>query len=359
MLQKGAVLLLLVVVAGCGSSTSNEKPEAVERHLVYERLIGETGIWIADADGRGPRLLVHKGHFPVLSPNGKWVAYSGECAEPEEPGCSYVVSTAADEEPRLLATGAGTMMWSPGSERIVTVHPSRPELVSIDVASGKAVELAEGTFWGWSVSPDGKQVVFARLEDPEAEVVLGEKVDLFVVGIEGGEAKRITESGDAVEPVWGPKSIAFAKVISCLDFPPPKGCSNNTWGRHEIWQVQPDGSSSRPIVSPLPKRFLGQGYLGLVPIDWSGDGRALLGGWLNEWGRIPMAVDVKTGDVRQLGEDQASEGLALSRDGNLALVETIDNVGSYPKSNAVLIAPYAGGKAHLVAVGATGASWNR
>ena len=132
-----------------------------------------------------------------------------------------------------------------------------------------------------------------------------------------------------------------------------------SWGRHEIWQVQPDGSDRRPIVSPLPKRFLGQGYIGLVPIDWSDDGRALLAGWLNEWGRIPMAVNPQTGEARQLAEDQASDGVALSSDGEMALVETIDNVGSYLKANRVLIAPYAGGKAHLVASGATGASWNR
>src|SRR5439155_9257602 len=103
--------------------------------------------------------------------------------------------------------------------------------------------------------------------------------------------------------------------------------------------------------SPLPRRFLGQGYIGLVPIDWSTDGRALLAGWLNEWGRIPMAVDARTGDVRQLAAGQASDGVALSSDGETALVEAIDNVGSYPKSNTVLIAPYAGGKAQLVASG--------
>jgi hypothetical protein len=43
-----------------------------------------------------------------------------------------------------------------------------------------------------------------------------------------------------------------------------------------------------------------------------------------------MAVDLETGEVRELANNQASEGVALSSDGEMALVETIDNAGSYP-----------------------------
>jgi Tol biopolymer transport system component len=361
-LRKGAALLALAFIAGCGSAEKAAEPEPAERHLVYEKLIGDKGIWIADVDGSLPRRLVPRGDLPAISPDGTWVTYSGECSESDTSACDtlYIVSTSDTDKPRRLSTVvSGTITWSQDSKRVV--GESRGRLLSIEVESGKSVEVAEGSFSGWSISPDGDQIVFAREEKPGGNLMSGFDVDLFVSDLDGGEPKRITESHDAAYPVWGPKSIAFSKLISCHGAPgrPPTGCMNNTWGRHEIWRVEPDGSDRRPIVSPLPKRFHGQGYIGLVPLDWSEDGRALLAGLLNEWGRSPLAVDPETGDVRELARDQASEGLALSRDGEMALVEMIDNVGSYPESNNVLIAPYAGGKARVVAHGATGASWNR
>jgi len=365
-LQKGAALLALAFIVGCGSVERAGGPEPVgERHLAYEKVTGETGIWIAEVDGSKPRLLVPNGHAPELSPDGKWLAYLAKCSEVTG-RCSLHLVPTSGGKPRELAGGIyADFRWSPDSERIAASQASLPAnvaLVTIDVASGDKAVLAKGGLWGWSFSPDGTQIVFARLEDPDAEPVLGTEVDLFVAGVEGGDAKRVTDTGDAAEPVWGPKSIAYAKLISCLPPAPQEaldGCRNNTWGRHEIWQIQPDGTQRTTITGPTPKRFLGQGYLGLIPIDWSDNGHALLAGWLNEWGRIPVAVDPATGEARQLAENQASEAVALSADGKMALVETIDNVGSYPNSNTVLIAPYAGGKAHQVATGATSASWNR
>jgi dipeptidyl aminopeptidase/acylaminoacyl peptidase len=340
---------------------ATDTPEPIQHHLVYEKIVGEKGIWISDVDGSHARLLAPRGNQPSISPDGKLVAYSGECKDWDTSACGtlYLVSTTDAAKPRRLSAGvSGAITWSPDSKRVVGQAGNR--LWSIEVESGKTVELADGTFnWGWSVSPDGKRVAFARPKNPHGDFVLGDEIDLFVVDIEGGDEKRITETGDAAEPVWGPTSIAFVKLIPCLTLPPPEGCKNNTWGRHEIWEVQPDGSNLHPIVSPVPKRFQGQGYLGLEPIDWSEDGRVLLGGLSNEWGSSPMAVDPESGEVHEWAENQASEALALSADGRTALVEMIDNVGSYPHSNAVLIAPYDGGKAHLIATGATGASWNR
>jgi dipeptidyl aminopeptidase/acylaminoacyl peptidase len=289
---------------------------------------------------------------PAISPDGKLVAYDGGCDQSGFCKGAYVMSTSGGE-PRQISKQIVGISWSPDSNRIVATDPGihdAPDstLLSIEVASGKAVTLAYGDVYGASFSPDGKQIVYAVAKKPSHNGFIDEKIDLFVTARDGGEAKQITDDGQSAWPVWGPKSIAFAKLI-----PTPE------WGRDELWQVQPDGSRRRPIIAPLPKRFLGQGYQGLVPVDWSEDGRALLAGWINEWGAIPIAVDPQTGTARQLVEFQGAEPVALSRAGDLALVFGVDSEGSHPEEDTVLIVPYAGGKAQVVAQGAAAASWNR
>ena len=283
----------------------------------------------------------------------RWVAYNAGCDQSGECKSAEVVSTSGGKPRPISSHLIVGISWSSDSERLVATDTGKHDapdstLLSIDVASGKAVTLANGDVYGSSFSPDGKQIVYAVAKKPSDEGFIAEEIDLFVTGRDGGEAKQITGDGQSGWPVWGPKSIAFAKLI-----PTPE------WGRNELWQIQPDGSGRRPIIAPLPKRFLGQGYQGLVPIDWSSDGGALLAGWINVRGAIPMAVDPETGHARQLFDDQASAPVALSSDGDLALVVVVDDVGSYPERNTVLIVPYAGGKAHVVARGATAASWNR
>ncbi len=109
--------------------------------------------------------------------------------------------------------------------------------MSIDVASGEEVTLARAAqFFGWSFSPDGERVVFARA-GRTADGYLSEDIDLLVTAGDGGETSRITETGDSSDPVWGPKSIAFAKYNPF----------ENKGGLSEIWQIQPDGTGPRAL----------------------------------------------------------------------------------------------------------------
>jgi dipeptidyl aminopeptidase/acylaminoacyl peptidase len=358
-LRRAALIVFALAAVGCGASPSEPggTPETVTRHLVYHRVIGETGVWIADADGTNARQLVRDGIAPEISPDGSSVAYLADCAASHCAEVHLVPSSGG--EPRLLARAGAIegITWSPDSARIVAVRTQlgtatdqfEPDeaLLSIDLASGDEVELARGHFWGWSFSPDGKEIVYAADYGPNPGAFAGRLVDLFVVGSEGGDKPRqITESGDGGYPVWGPKSIAFAKLIS-----------HRGWGRHEIWQVQPDGTGRRTITGSLPERFLGQGYIGLIPIDWSDDGRALLAGWLNEWGTVAVAVDPETGKAQSL--DSGSETVALSEDGLFALVQSGCCSETPLDEQEVLILPYDGGKPTLVVRGAVSPSWNR
>ena len=315
------VLAVLLLATGCGTAARVAGPAPVaERHLVYVKADGDS-IWIADADGGNPRPLGVSGDQPTISPDGKWVTYSGRCVADDTSACDtlYIASTSGDDKPRRLSTIVGrTITWSPDSKWIVA--SSRFKLLRIEVSSGKAAEIAVGRFQGWSISPDGNQVVFSRHGKPDDSLMLGYEVDLFVSDIDGGEAKRITNSKDAVDPVWGPKSIAFSKLIGCLPLysysPPIEGCKNNTWGRHELWAVQPDGSKLRAITSPLPDQFQMSGCVGVSPVDWSEDGANLLAAWECEFSADPIAVDVADGEMHQLGGGIA---VSLSKGGRFAL----------------------------------------
>lgn len=328
---------------------ASNKPEPVERNLVYQKLIGETGVWTAEADGSKPRLLVPNGERPVISPDGKWVAYaSGER--------SYLVPTSGGE-PSPIPEAVGGITWSPDSERIIAAG-NGGTLVSIDVPDGKQVTLiAHGGMSGdirhWSISPDGSQIVFAVAQSQGDEGIDAEKVDLFVAPSDGGDAKQITYDGDSDFPVWGPKSIAFAKLI-----PSKYPNANNEFARNEVWRIQPDGTGRTRISSPLPER-LAKGYwhcIGLEPIDWSDDGSALLAAMDCEAIGESVAVDPQTGALRSLGEGTFT--VALSQDAQFALVQWGDERVGH-ENERVLIYPYAGGKPKVVARGATAPSWNR
>jgi Tol biopolymer transport system component len=361
-LQKGAALLALAFIVGCGSAEKAAGPEPTERHLVYEKLIGEKGIWIADSDGTRPRLLVPDGSSPSISPDGKWVAYFAECKERagSELPCTYIVSTSGGE-PRLLSTSRldEPMTWSPTSERVASISAfggheyqqggDDDELLTIDVASGEEVMVAHAPqFFGWSFSPDGESIVFAPAHRNE-DGYFSDDIDLFVTSADGGEARRITETGDSTDPVWGPESIAFAKHIPLAD----------GGAVPAIWQIQSDGTDLARITKRLPS---GLGKDGMFPIEWSEDGGALLAGVFRDLGADPVVVDPETGATQELGRfgrPWGAQPIALSRDGGSVLVQEGSSAHVSDKDRTVLIVASEGAKPKVVARGAWVPSWNR
>ena len=289
----------------------------------------------------------------MISPDGKWVIYV-DCDPKDEWVCkgTFVVSTAGGK-PRRLSSDFdrprwGT--WSPDSKRVLVIRGGVGQalaLVSIDLASGKESTLAEGVTWQWSFSPDGKQIVYVRA-GPAAQAPGMKRTDLFVVDSAGGVPTQITHTGDSAAPVWGLKSIAFARLA--------------TDGR-ELWQIQPDGSGLKTITGALREPFRAEGGNvsdGIEPVAWSEDGRALLSAWFTGTNAIPVTVDPVGGKIHELVDDDTSNAVAISRDGQLALAYTYPYQGGADEdSSTVLIVPYAGGKPTIVARGAGSPSWNR
>jgi tricorn protease-like protein len=354
--SRTALLLPVALIAvGCGSPNDVAGPGPVKRYLVYEKATGEKGVWIAATDGSSPRLLVPDARNPAISPNGASVAYVGGCSAEDICKGTYVISTAGGK-PRRISSDRPTFppaafTWSPDSKRLLLTRGSTPfeeELVSMDVADGSTSTIAKGRFYGASFSPDGQQIVYSKATSGTARS--GEDAcDLFVVTSDGGEPKRITHTGDNADPVWGPKSIAFSRVVW-----------KDSWGRNEIWRIQSDGSDRTTITGPLPDEFSQSGSDGLVPIGWSDDGRVLLGGLTTYVGATPVAVDLDGGRPNTIADVEGIDTTGISDDGRFVLAYTNPPMGGpSEESTAVLIFLYAGGKPTVVARGAWAPSWNR
>ena len=230
-----------------------------KRYLVYEKAIGKKGVWIADADGSNQRLLVRDARNPAISPDGASVAYVGGCSAEDICKGTYVISTAGGKPRRIssdrLTFPPAAFTWSPDSKRLLLTRGSTPfegELVSIDVADGSTSTIAKGRLYGTSFSPDGQQIVYSKAT-PATPRSGKDALDLFVVPSDGGKPKRITHTGDNAASVWGPKAIAFSRVVW-----------KDSWGRNEIWRIEPDGSGRETITGPCRTSSICRD-----PMDWS------------------------------------------------------------------------------------------
>jgi Tol biopolymer transport system component len=247
------------------------------------------------------------------------------------------------QRPRLLVRATIKPVWSPDSKRVAALqnlHDRRRALLSIAIASAESTTVARGAIDDVSFSPRGDEIAYAR-------GAVFDNVDIYVADADGGgDERRVTDDGQSAYPVWGPHELAFARIV------PYRG-----WGAHELWLMGPDGRGRR-LLTKTPPSLLGQGIVGLVPVAWSADGRALLAALANEFGGIPYAVDPQTSSVRRIGNySYHAWPRGVSRDGRFVLVSD-DGYGSTQRTR-IEVVRYPGGEGRVIARHADDASWNR
>ena len=342
-LARGLAAATVALVVGCGGSKPGPPPF---RGIAYVRHFGfgRAEVWVARLDGTGKRRLAERAATPLLSPDGRWVAYA-KCFDPGDCRELYLIPTAGGT-PRLLAHGVWAQEWSPDSRFLVGTRVRRDfstsALVKVDL-EGQVTEITRLPAGTVSLVPSGKQVCF--------DIWNGGRPDLYVVDIDGGSARRLTHGGVSLSPVWGTHGIAFTRLVREGRFP------NNAWGADEIWRVNPDGSGLQRIAKP-PARVLGSGITGLAPALWSRDGSRIVAELTNEFGGPPFAVDASTGRVRRIDSySYHGHPAGLSRDGRYVLVE--DGNVELDRWQRVEVVPFAGGKPTVIARFAGSPSWNR
>ena len=326
--RTAAAVILAAGAAGCGQHAQRQ---TVGRFLAYSK--GVSGdwpaIWLARVDGTHARRLAGPGIYPVVSPDGRWVAFDG-CLRARDL-CLRLVSTSGGQQ-RLLLHNSGPATWSPRSDLVVARYGQA--LAAIDLA-GHATVLAPKVGGDWSVSPDGRRVAYTRAR-PRPRC----GAELVTVAIDGHDLRVIAVGRDE-RLVWGPPGIAVSRY--------PPDCSN----ARRIWLIAPDGSGTRPITPPLSAKLRRGGYTGLDPVAWAPDGRVLLAGLASEDSLEALRVEAATRRFRRL----RGYAMDLSRDGRFALVQE----GGSETPQTILSAPVAaGGRPQVLARGNVCCpSWNR
>lgn len=265
-------------------------------------------VWTGTPAHLGTARTVPGATSPVLSPDGKRVAYalSGELrVQPVGGGPVRTLTQLPGKDP--------TLAWSPDAARIA--FPSEFSIVLLPVLGKGPVRLVrlpkawEGsTLTALQWSPDGSKLAFSRTSGDGKKNTLRNELD--VIGVDGKGASTLHVNpapyGARAEPSWSPdsKRIAFnldefrlatVSVAGGARVPltnPPRGAvdSDPIWspdgrwiafarspsrGTSDVWLVRPNGTGLRRLTT-TPMSPQGLAHIGSTPLAWSPDAAQLL-----------------------------------------------------------------------------------
>ena len=283
---RAAAALLALAASGCGGSGG---ATPAERHLVYvKQSDGPASVWIAHVDGSDPRRLA-RGDAGVLSPDGRTVAVGRRAG-------IVLVPSGGGRERKLTSRRLRPQAWSPDGEALIATASTRHavyQLVAIDRASGRTRVLGRGSLYGFSFSPNGKDLVYSRAPEATYEGICGDQFDLYVTSLSGRKQQRLTHDGLSAFPAWGPSRIAYSHF--------PATMSEQDCAAPGVWTIAADGSDRRPVIARAPDSITLAGYYGFAALAWLDDERVLVG-LRTDSGTEGAVLNTETRELRRLGD---------------------------------------------------------
>jgi Tol biopolymer transport system component len=322
-----ALPVAVAAVAVAALTGRGEPPPSLPQRaavlLVYSAPVDEglrSVVYAAQPSGESRRKLA-VGSSPLISPDGRWVAYVGGTRE--RPGVVRLISSSGGRSTRL---GAGSpAAWSPDSRSLVIASGERAVVRDIASRAGATVRLPQGAS-GFSFSPDGRSLVF--------EVSSEAGRDVATMPVVGGPVRMLTDDGRSGQPLWGHAGIAFWRADS---------------GAGDVWLMDEDGSRERRLTRT---------DAGIYPAAWSADGRRLLAAAPARDNGALFAVDLDAGRTRPLtGFIGGLFAQGLSRDGRTVLAAI--GCGATSSRIGVLVTmPFDGGERTVISRGPCRGNWN-
>ena len=212
----------------------------------------------------------------------------------------------------------------------------------IDTQTGAVTSIAEGAIYGASFARDGSdRIVFALSHSlsPSAPT------NLYESEADGTGLRRITSDGRSLNPLWGPRYIAYDRERMRHESP-----------EYQIWLESPGGGAPVRRVTHIPVDPLAQG---LVPLAFSANGSRLLAEFEGEDTSDAYAVNVVSGRARAVTvHGRAVQGAGISSSGSTLLVDENALVCSHRPTARVATIPFAGGHSHVLVAHGSQASWN-
>jgi eukaryotic-like serine/threonine-protein kinase len=217
--------------------------------------------------------------YPSLSPDGRWVVYSGESSGNRD---IYLQGVGGQTPINLTTDSHGDDVqptFSPDGEQIAFRSDRDGGGIFVMGRTGEAVRRVTRTGFNPAWSPDGTRIAYAS-ESVELNPMNWNGLSkLWIASVATGEARQLGVQ-NAVQPTWSPsgRRIAFAARLADRR-------------KMDIWTMSADGGPPVPATNDAPADW--------NPI-WSPDGRFLYfasdrGGSMNLW---RVAVDEQTGAPR-------------------------------------------------------------